>query len=119
VLSFHGTADAIVPYGGGPINAGLSQILRLSAPPVEDAVRQWAEHNGCGLTPAEEQASEHVRHIVYSGCEAGASVEFYAVDGGGHTWPGAAIDVPVLGPTAREISATGLIWDFFAAHPLP
>jgi len=50
-------------------------------------------------------------------CEEGAAVELYVVEGGGHTWPGAAIDVPVLGETTHEISATDLIWAFFENHP--
>lgn len=121
VLSFHGTADPIVPYNGGPINAGISQLLNLSAPPEEDAVRDWAQHNGCNLAPAVEQTTANVRHIVYSGCQQGANVELYSINGGGHTWPGAAIDAApaVLGPTTHEISATDLIWDFFVAHPMP
>jgi polyhydroxybutyrate depolymerase len=121
VLSFHGTADPVVPYNGGPITAGISQMLNLSAPPEEDAIREWAQHNGCNLTPAIEQTSASVRHIMYSGCQEGANVELYSIDGGGHTWPGAAVDAApdVLGPTTHEISATDLIWDFFVAHPMP
>jgi polyhydroxybutyrate depolymerase len=37
------------------------------------------------------------------------------VEDGGHTWPG-SLDVPLLGETTREIDATDLIWEFFAAH---
>jgi polyhydroxybutyrate depolymerase len=120
VLAFHGTADPIVPYNGGPVNAGISQLLHLSAPPIEDAVRQWAQHDRCNLTPAIEQVTAHVRHIVYSGCQQSASAELYSIDGGGHTWPGSAIDASpaVLGPTTHEINATDLIWEFFAAHPM-
>jgi polyhydroxybutyrate depolymerase len=40
-------------------------------------------------------------------------VILYVVEEGGHTWPG-AIDVPGLGSTTHEISATDLIWEFFA-----
>lgn len=118
VIAFHGTADPLVPYAGGPINAGLSLRLNLQAPPAEEAIASWAEHNGCTTGPSRESVSAHVERIAYDGCDAGASVELYAIAGGGHTWPGAS-DVPRLGATTHEISATELIWAFFAAHPMP
>jgi polyhydroxybutyrate depolymerase len=51
--------------------------------------------------------------VSYGGCKDGTAVVLYVIDGGGHTWPGAAIDVQRLGVTTHEISATDLIWDFF------
>jgi polyhydroxybutyrate depolymerase len=48
-----------------------------------------------------------------------ASIELYTVNGGEHAWPGGeAVSVQVGEPT-MEISATPLMWEFFAAHPLP
>jgi len=72
-------------------------------------------HNGCASSPKEEQVAEHVRLVSYQGCKDGATVALYIIDGGGHTWPGAAFDAP-YGVTNREISATDLLWDFFEAH---
>jgi len=118
VLSFHGTADPVVPYNGGPITAGLSLRYNLEAPPVGQAMGQWSTQNGC-TGAVSEQVTEHVMHLVYMNCPSGIAVELYRIEGGGHTWPGAAIDVPLLGETTREINATDLIWDFFVAHPLP
>lgn len=68
--------------------------------------------------PGEERAGEQVRLLRYEGCAAGAAVELYVVAGGGHTWSGAT-DVARLGATTHEISATDLIWKFFAARRLP
>jgi hypothetical protein len=45
--------------------------------------------------------------------------ELYAVDGGGHTWPGSLFDVPSLGYTTHQIDATSLIWAFFSSYTLP
>lgn len=112
VIAFHGTADPCVPFEGGQTACGQ----RLPVAPVEQSARNWAEHDGCDLTPAKTQISAHVRSIAYGGCEAGAAVVLYVIDGGGHTWPGAS-DVPRLGATTHEINATDLIWQFFAAHP--
>lgn len=115
IIAFHGTADAVVPYEGGPLGAGLGERFGLTSAPVEDSIAKWAERNGCEAEATEEQVTDHVRRLRYTGCL--ADVDFYAIEGGGHSWPGAA-DVPRLGTTTHEISATGLIWEFFVAHPL-
>jgi polyhydroxybutyrate depolymerase len=113
VIAFNGTDDKLVPFEGGPVG---DSGLRVA--PVEDSVQQWAEHNACASGPQDERVSDHVRLRRYDDCAQGATVELYAVEGGGHTWPGAAIDIP-LGATTHEISATDLMWAFFEAHPRP
>ncbi|MBF6175318.1 hypothetical protein [Nocardia blacklockiae] len=48
-------------------------------------------------------------------------MEFYAILGGGHTWPGTASSAspePLVGTTTASISANRIMWDFFRAHPL-
>jgi polyhydroxybutyrate depolymerase len=114
VIAFNGTDDKLVPFEGGPVSGSDLQVA-----PVEDSLQQWAEHDGCTSGPQDERVSDHVRLRRYDDCAGGATVELYAVEGGGHTWPGAAIDVPLLGATTHEISATDLMWAFFEAHPKP
>jgi polyhydroxybutyrate depolymerase len=111
VIAFHGTADPCVPFAGGVTMCGS----RLPIPAIEDAAMNWARHSACDETPALTQLSEHVRVIAYSDCAEDAAVVLYVVEGGGHTWPG-SFDVPRLGETTHEISASDLIWEFFAAH---
>jgi len=41
----------------------------------------------------------------------------YRIVGGGHTWPGAAVNITALGLTTKQVSATGEMWKFFAASP--
>jgi polyhydroxybutyrate depolymerase len=55
--------------------------------------------------------------MAYRGCRSGTGVELYTVTGGGHTWPGTGIDVPMNGHTTQDINAADLILDFFAHHP--
>jgi polyhydroxybutyrate depolymerase len=109
IIAFHGTADACVPYEGGATACGRGH---LPVPPVETAAENWAKHNGCSLEPVREQVSSQVRSISYSGCTDNADVVLYAVEGGGHTWPG-SVDVPRLGGVTGEIDATDLMWEFF------
>ncbi len=108
-LLIHGTADPMVPFAGG---AG-----RLSA--VQTAAL-LARRNGCG--PYEEIAiTDHfpgdgarVTLRAYRGCT--ARLRHYIVEGGGHTWPGNRVSRWVeerLGNTARDISATFVIENFF------
>jgi polyhydroxybutyrate depolymerase len=101
IVTFHGTDDYNVPFE--------------FAPP---AVADWAAHNGCDPGAITEQVTDHVSRITYPGCGR-ADVVFYVVDGGGHTWPGAEDDTGGVGPTTHEISASEIIWEFFAAHPRP
>jgi polyhydroxybutyrate depolymerase len=40
----------------------------------------------------------------------------YTIAGKGHSWPGSAIPAHI---TTRDVDATEVIWDFFAAHSKP
>jgi polyhydroxybutyrate depolymerase len=116
-IVFHGTADRIVPYAGGPAGT-VPRGMDPEYDPVSSAVAVWATAGGCtGATG--EQVSAGVVRQVRTGCLAGYGAELYTVDGGGHAWPGgepgwARGDVPTT-----EVVATDMIWDFFAAHPKP
>lgn len=117
VLAFHGTADAVVPYEHGLI---LGLIPYEGA---EDAATDWALVNGadpgCDLVEtAETHLSDHVQRFTASAC-GHLKVALIVVEGGGHTWPGAAIDIPSLGVTTHEISASEMIWEFFKEKRLP
>jgi polyhydroxybutyrate depolymerase len=112
VIAFHGTADSVIKFEGGPLGLAIPFDTR----PIETAViSEWATHNGCDGSPLSERVSEHVRVVRYPGCE--AAVELYVVDGGRHEWPGAP-GGPSGAPEADEISANDLLWDFFERHTL-
>ena len=72
--------------------------------------------------PTAGRAGAHVARQRWMGCRAGVAVELYAVEGGGHTWPGGP-DLSTtaafarLGATTQEVSATALMLAFFRAHP--
>jgi polyhydroxybutyrate depolymerase len=114
VIAFHGTDDQLVPFDGGP-----SGRLGLPAAPVRQNMHDWAQHNGCDMTLHSQRIASDVVLESYTNCNHGADVELYVIEGGGHTWPGASRDVPGLGKTTHSISASELIWAFFAAHPKP
>jgi polyhydroxybutyrate depolymerase len=124
VIAFHGTADEIVPYAGGPPFGGqLSRVPtwmrpktgKINLPGVEWIVGRWARTFGCG--PATDGVGGgEVRLRRYSGCRGGAVVELHTVRDGGHTWPG-SLQVGSLGKTTTLIDATTLTLEAFADHP--
>jgi len=111
-IAFHGTADPIVPYMGGPTRY-------FNLPAVPDWIAGWASRNGCSSTPEPLPASGAVSGVRYPGCRDGAEVVFYTIEGGGHAWPGSA-PLPrfIVGHTPPEPNATEVMWAFFSRHKL-
>ncbi|MBK9175966.1 MAG: prolyl oligopeptidase family serine peptidase [Flavobacteriales bacterium] len=111
VMQIHGTADPVVNYNGSP---GVSAI--------EPLVAHWVQFNNCDPTPAFTAVPNvnttdgcTAEHYVYNGGDAGSTVEFYKIIGGGHTWPGSAFTV---GVTNQDFSASKEIWRFFRQYTL-
>jgi polyhydroxybutyrate depolymerase len=119
VIAFHGTDDFEVPFEGGLDAGGFDYRLALdNTTPDDDVMQAWAAHNGCTSGRQESTVTSEVRLVTYTGCDDGADVLLYIVDGGGHTWPG-SFDLPPLGYTTQDISATDLMLEFFQLHPMP
>ncbi len=116
LIHFHGTADQNLPYDGGYGPDSIADVLFAS---VEESLNFWLAANRCPDAPTSESFADIV-HESYKDCAGGTSVELYKIIGGGHAWPGnsgpsrAGGDAPT-----QTISATQLIWEFFAAHPKP
>ncbi len=108
VIAFHGTDDPIVPY------EGWAPLL----PAVEDWATGWAGRNGCGSDPGTEALAADVTGVLWDDCDAGAEVLLYTVAGGRHGWPGSGRDTG-WGASTDSVDASVLLWEFFAAHPMP
>ncbi len=124
-VAFHGTADPVVPFVGGKVNADVKGMAAtgVNAPGAEGAIAKLAQHNGCAPDPVNTSIGTDVTRRVWSGCTDGADVTFYRIEGAGHTWPG-GIDISKLGfrglgGVTTTIDATSIILDFFDAHPKP
>lgn len=108
VAAIHGTADPIVPYGG------RGEAL----PAVEGVLAFWVGENRCELERVADEAAEGVTRLAWTGCADGADVVLFRIDGGRHGWPGSG-DTTVWGKTTDAVDASALLWEFFAAHPMP
>ncbi len=118
VIAFHGTADEHLPYYGGKgRRIILSQKERIDKP-VSYAISFWVKYNGCSSLPQKEEFGNIIRE-KYTDGRLGSEVVLYTIKGGGHSWPGGKKGAFFgnVDPPTSEISATDLIWDFFAAHP--
>lgn len=114
LIAFHGTADPVVPYSGGP-----SRSFDIPFPNIPAWMETYALHNGCAAPPASLPPSGEVSGLAYTSCANGADVVFYTITGAGHTWPsGEPLPQWIAGRTSQDIDATRQMWQFFEQHPL-
>lgn len=111
-IFFHGKADPIVPFEGGP-----SERFAMPFPNIANFVDDYAQLNHCEPGAQVFLTQGNVSGASYEGCELGADVVFYTITDGGHTWPGGrALPKRITGKTSDELDATRLMWDFFVEH---
>ena len=115
VIEFHGTADQHLPYDGG---VGAQSLVGVNFASVRDSIGFWAAFDGCSASPLTESFSD-IQHETWTSCAGSTAVELYTITGGGHAWPGGRGGWPGSDEPTHTISATELIWQFFAAHPKP
>jgi polyhydroxybutyrate depolymerase len=97
-ISFRGTADSLVPYDGGTVQApnGVATIDFLGA---VNTFQRWAELDQCTGSPS---ASDSNGCSTYSNCANGVEVTLCTTQGGGMDWGS-----PDLG------------WTMLKRHPMP
>jgi len=112
MIVFHGTADPVIPYGGGE-----SWLAPQTFPSVPLWAAKWARRNACSPQPVESTIVSGVTLREYTGCADNATVALYTLHGGGHSWPGGTpLPEFLVGPTTRSIDATRIMWKFFRDH---
>jgi polyhydroxybutyrate depolymerase len=118
VLFIQGSEDRILPWDGMMLNG---QYVGLSA---ADSLSFWAQLNSCNtqtdaviqtdIADTDQEDSSSVKQISMTDCAEDTEVQFYAVVGGGHTWPGHPFDVELeLGALNMDMDATQVIWEWF------
>lgn len=113
-IAFHGTADKLAPYQGGP-----SPIAPNPFANIPEWTVHVAQRNQCHGEPSNSRITASVRRQAYTDCAENAEVILYTIEGGGHTWPGGKHFMPwIAGITTDDISASKLMWEFYSHHPL-
>jgi polyhydroxybutyrate depolymerase len=104
VIAFHGKADTTVPYAGGRGALGVNFLS------VADSIGFWVKQDGCSKTPKTTTSQKgNVVESDFTMCAQGSEVVLISIGDGKHDYP-----IPAL---PNSISATDLIWEFFARHP--
>ncbi len=123
VLMMNGIDDPLVPWEGGQIHFGdldLGEVLS-----VNDSVNFWVHHNNCSENATstwepdrDPDDGTRVYREEYGNGTDDSEVILYAVEGGGHTWPGGVQYLPeaTVGKTSYDIDANQVIWSFFKNH---
>ncbi len=111
ILQIHGTADGTVPYDGNLLFVSVQALLNY-----------WIGHNSCDTSPIITDLPDldpddgcTARHYLWANGDAGSVVEHYRIIGGGHSWPGAPININI---TNMDFSASEEIWRFFSSYDL-
>jgi len=73
MIAFHGTADPVIPYGGGPSPVGPD----ANFPAVADWAANWARRNRCDPDPVESAVAPDVARRIYGGRQCNLHVEFF------------------------------------------
>ena len=123
VLIMNGTNDPLMPWEGGMIRFRglcLGEVLSTA-----ETVKFWLKRNKCAVSPIitmepdkDPEDGTRVRREVYSPCKDGSEVRLYAIENGGHTWPGGFQYLPenLIGKTNQDIASIEVIWEFFKRH---
>lgn len=120
ILFMHGTADPSFPPEGRTFGQEPFAIRSLS---IDATVATWTDRNGCAPVamvrrlPDLTNDGTTVHTETYSGCRDGVAIVYYAIEGGGHTWPGSpGVFQGFLGVKSLDIEASEEIADFFLSH---
>jgi polyhydroxybutyrate depolymerase len=123
ILIINGTEDPLMPWEGGYVHfkeLKLGEVLSTA-----ETVEYWVNHNKCSPAPIisyeidkDPQDGTRVRREAYGNCEEETEVILYAIEGGGHIWPGGYQYSPErrVGKTSKDIDANEVIWNFFKRH---
>jgi polyhydroxybutyrate depolymerase len=126
LLVLQGDADPLVPIQGGAI-ANRDRGGRIIA--TEEMLQLYVKHNGITgkpvvETPPDNDPNDGCRTVIrrYPPGIDGVKVEYWLIQGGGHTMPGrptpaAAVKEALVGKTSRDFDGLEVIWKFFQSCP--
>ena len=123
ILMMNGTADPLVPYGGGAVG-GARATDQGRVIPAEETLAFWVRTNGCSGTPEfavlpDQDPSDGMRTETrtWTECRHGAQVSFFRMNGAGHGLPGrsrtkAALAEELGGRSTNDFDSSEAAWAF-------
>ncbi len=116
VIAFHGSDDKRIEYDGGTFPEELGG---QSYAGIERIVDFWSVHNQCATHLPAQPVDTIAEKTSHRDGRGNTEVVLYKILGGNHSWPGGR-RVSLTGETPTQaISATDIMWEFFAQHPKP
>jgi polyhydroxybutyrate depolymerase len=125
VLAINNTDDPLVPFNGGYITGPFGKKKLGKVLSAYNSVKFWANYDNCSKSPLityepdrDPDDGMRIRTEVFGNGKNETEVILYAIEGGGHTWPGGYqyLGKRIIGNTSRDINACEVIWDFFKKH---
>ncbi|MBM4226109.1 MAG: phospholipase, partial [Gammaproteobacteria bacterium] len=125
VLMISGTADPLMPFGGGDIGTMGGRGMGGKVISAQETVAFWAKVNRTATKPVVTDLPDvdpndgmRVRREVFGKGALNSEVVFYTITNGGHTWPGGFqyLGEAIIGKTSRELNASATMGEFFARH---
>jgi polyhydroxybutyrate depolymerase len=127
LMLMNGTLDPLIQWRGGAIRGERGETM-----PIEANVQWWREVNGVATAKPKidtlpdqdpDDGCRVFRTAWMPDVQKGAPVVFYRVEGGGHSLPSIAHELPsgpilrrIIGPTCRDVEGAELAWDFFKRY---
>jgi polyhydroxybutyrate depolymerase len=109
VLHIHAKDDPQVPFAGASRPDAADRPSAPRAMSVQGTAAKWAELDGCAAQPQHILDKDGAYCEAYGYCRNKAEVQLCVTDTGGHSWPGSR-----TARASQALSATDLMWDFFA-----
>lgn len=117
VMIMNGTADPIVPFGGGDVNLFGLFVKRGKVLASRASGQYFADLNHIAGAPATNETNVaggvRVERVLWRH-DSNVEVELVAIHGGGHGMPQPYQRHPrLLGPSPTEPNGPAVIWSFF------
>ena len=109
VIFAHGSEDRFFPRSGW---------VYKNSPyfATGESVNFWVKHNGCSARQVDTKPAKSegdptsATHVAFTRCKGGTRVDYFDINGGGHTWPGSfKREKPDYGRATTAINLSGLI----------